>query len=149
MRAVVQRVLKASVNIDSEIYRDIAKGLLVFLAVEKDDDEHDLEYIYNKVLDMRIFSDKDDKLNLSVKDKGYQLLIISQFTLYGDMRKGKRPNFTRSAAFDKGKKFYDLYIEKLKKDSIDFKCGEFGRDMKVSLINDGPVTVLLDSRREF
>lgn len=149
MRVVVQRVLSSSVEVEGKLVGEISKGLLILLGVGEEDDEKDLEYIYNKVVGLRIFEDENEKMNLSIKDIKGDLLIISQFTLYGDVRKGKRPSFTKSAHPDIAKKLYKELIEKTKALGIPTKEGIFGADMKVSLVNDGPVTILIDSKREF
>lgn len=147
MRAVIQRVLNASVAVDGEIKGEIKKGMLVLLGVGKDDNEDDLKYIADKTINLRIFSDEDDKMNLSIKDVGGSILAISQFTLYGDCRKGRRPNFTSSMEPVQAEKMYNDFIAYLKNEGINTQCGQFGADMKVSLVNDGPVTVILDSSR--
>lgn len=149
MRAVVQRVLESSVKVDGENIGQIGKGLLVLLAVEKNDGQEDLQYIYDKVVNLRIFEDQDGKMNRSLKDIGAELLVVSQFTLYGDVRKGRRPSFSDSAGPDFAKKYYEAFIDLAKNDSIYTETGEFGADMKLSILNDGPVTILLDSNRVF
>ncbi len=149
MRLVVQRVLEASVEVEGEIVGKIDKGLLVFLGVGKEDDINDLEYLVDKALGLRIFQDKDGKMNLSVRDIGGEVLVVSQFTLYGDVRKGKRPSFTNSAGPGLGEKLYLKFIEKVKDLGIGVESGVFGADMKVSLKNDGPVTIMIDSKRTF
>lgn len=147
MRAIVQRVIKASVEIDGKIYSEIQQGLLVLLAVNNDDSQEDLEYIKDKIVNMRIFTDENDKMNLSIKDVGGQVLIVSQFTLYGDIRKGRRPSFTQSAGHEKANQFYNKLVDMLRQDIKQVKTGVFAADMKVGLINDGPVTIQLDSKR--
>lgn len=149
MRAVVQRVTSASVHVDNEKISEISNGLLVLLGVEKDDEEKDLEYIYRKVTNLRVFDDDSGVMNKSLLDKQYDLLLISQFTLYGDARKGNRPSYVRAAGFDDGIKFYEKFIEKAKQDNINIYTGEYGADMQVNLVNSGPVTILLDSDKEF
>lgn len=149
MRAVVQRVLEANVKVDGKIVGEINKGLLVFLGVGKEDTEEDLEYLVNKVLGLRIFEDENEKMNLSLMDIKGELLVVSQFTLYGDVRKGKRPSFTESAPPDIAEEIYLKFIDKCKDMGIKTEKGLFGADMKVSLINDGPVTILLDSKKVF
>ncbi|NLW51759.1 MAG: D-tyrosyl-tRNA(Tyr) deacylase [Tissierellia bacterium] len=147
MRAIVQRVLEASVTIDGKLHSNIDKGLLVFLAVHNDDQDKDLEYILDKVLNMRIFTDENGKMNKSVLDVGAQILVVSQFTLFGDIRKGRRPSFTESAKPEKATYYYELFLEKLRESVETVKSGVFAEDMKVSLINDGPVTIQLDSTK--
>mgnify|MGYP001451727152 CR=1 FL=1 len=149
MRAVVQRVKNASVEVDNQIVGQIEKGLLVFLGVGQGDDEKDLDYLVDKVLGLRIFQDENDKMNLSVKDISGQVLVISQFTLYGDVRKGKRPSFTSSADPKMAKEEYEAFIKKINEKNISVESGIFGADMKVNLINDGPVTILIDSKKTF
>lgn len=149
MRAVVQRVKEASVTVDGKRISEIKSGLLVFLGVEKQDEEIDLEYLVDKVLGLRIFQDEDEKMNLSLLDIKGELLVVSQFTLYGDVRKGKRPSFSSAALPEIGERFYKQFIEKSKLMGVKTKEGIFGADMKVNLLNDGPVTILLDSKKGF
>lgn len=149
MRAIVQRVNKASVTVDDKKVSEISKGLLVFLGIGKEDATSDLEYLVDKVLGLRIFEDHDKKMNFSLLDINGELLVVSQFTLYGDVRKGRRPSFSDSADQELGEKFYRLFIEKARSENILVKEGIFGADMKVSLLNDGPVTILLDSKKVF
>lgn len=149
MRAVVQRVKKANVSVESDICGEINNGLLVYLGVGENDSKEDLDYILNKVIGLRIFQDLEDKMNLSVQDIEGDILVISQFTLYGDVRKGKRPNFMKSAKPDIAEEYYNLFLDKLKKLGINVQAGIFGADMDVDYINDGPVTILLDSEKLF
>lgn len=149
MRIIVQRVKSASVEVDENTVGQIGKGLLVFLGVGREDDESDLDYMVNKVLGLRIFEDEDDKMNLSLEDTEGELLVISQFTLYGDARKGRRPSFIESAAPDMGEDYYEKFVEKCKDRGLKVETGIFGADMKVNLINDGPVTIMLDSKKNF
>ena len=149
MRIIVQRVNNASVVVDREVVGEIKKGILIFLGVGNEDDEKDLDYMVNKVLGLRIFQDEDDKMNLSVKDISGEILVVSQFTLYGDVRKGKRPSFTASAHPDIGKRLYEEFLVRLKTSGLKIENGIFGADMKVNLINDGPVTIMLDSKKNF
>ncbi|HBD95627.1 MAG: D-tyrosyl-tRNA(Tyr) deacylase [Spirochaetes bacterium GWF1_31_7] len=151
MRGVIQRVKKASVMVDGENRGEIGVGMLLFLGITHSDGEADIDYIVDKVLNCRIFSDQFDKMNLSLIDNHYEVLVISQFTLYGDARKGRRPSFTESAKPDNALIVYNLFLEKLKMtyNSDLIKSGVFQADMKVDLINDGPVTILLDSGRAF
>lgn len=149
MRAVVQRVTEASVGVEGKVVGQIGKGLLIFLGIGKDDGKKDIDYLVDKTTGLRIFQDKDDKMNLSVKDIGGELLIVSQFTLYGDVRKGKRPSFTNSAHPELGEKYYQEFIEKVRNLGINVESGVFGADMKISLINDGPVTIMIDSKKTF
>ncbi len=149
MRAVVQRVSEAAVRVDNEIVGEIGNGLLVLLGVGEEDTLKDLDYLVDKVLGLRIFQDENDKMNLSLLDTKGELLVISQFTLYGDVRKGKRPSFTESAHPDIAEKIYLEFINKCIDKGVKTEKGIFGADMKVSLMNDGPVTILLDSKKIF
>lgn len=149
MRAVVQRVKEASCTVDGKIVGKIDKGILLFLGVGQGDEDKDLDYLVDKVLGLRIFSDEQGKMNLSLEDIEGEILIISQFTLYGDVRKGKRPSFTRSAPPELGEEYYKQFIEKVKSRGIKAETGIFGADMDIGLINDGPVTILLDSEKIF
>ena len=149
MRVVAQRVKKASVKVDNKIIGDISKGLLIFLGVGEEDNEKDLTYIVDKILGLRIFQDEFDKMNLSIKDIKGEILVISQFTLYGDVRKGKRPSFIKSAVPEIGNKFYKDFIAKIQESGIKVASGEFGAHMDIELINDGPVTILIDSKKDF
>ncbi|MFR8927638.1 D-aminoacyl-tRNA deacylase [Peptoniphilus senegalensis] len=149
MRAVVQRVKSSSVSVDGKIISKIGKGLMVLLGVEVNDDEKDLDYILKKVTKLRIFDDEEGIMNKSILDYGFEILVVSQFTLYGDARKGNRPSYVRSAKFDDGIVLYEKFIDELEKLNIKVSHGEYGADMDVELINDGPVTILLDSSKEF
>lgn len=149
MRAVVQRVKEAKVVVEGEVVGSINKGLLVFLGVGGEDTDQDLDYLVDKVLGLRIFQDDKDKMNLSLLDVEGDLLVVSQFTLYGDVRKGKRPSFIDSAHPDIGKIYYEGFVKKAKDEGIKVETGIFGAHMDVSLINDGPVTIMLDSKKLF
>jgi len=149
MRAVVQRVSEASVEVDNKIIGKINNGLLVLLGVGKDDSEEDVKYLAEKIVNLRIFDDKDGKMNLSLLDVNGELLIVSQFTLYGDCRKGRRPSYSESATPEKAEKLYNLFVDFSKKSGLKVETGRFGAYMKVSLVNDGPVTLLLDSKKVF
>lgn len=149
MRAVVQRVDKASVEVEGKIVGEINKGLLVLLGVGAEDNEKDLDYLVEKIIGLRVFQDENDKMNLSLMDVNGELLVVSQFTLYGDARKGKRPSFSSSAAPDIGNKYYEEFVNKARDLGVKTETGIFGADMKVNLINDGPVTILLDSKKNF
>ena len=149
MRAVVQRVKRSSVSVDGKIVSKIDRGLMVLLGVEVNDDESDLHYILKKVTKLRIFDDEDGVMNKSLLDYGLEVLVVSQFTLYGDARKGNRPSYIRSAKFDQGILLYEKFIEELEKLNVKVSHGKYGADMDVELINDGPVTILLDSSKEF
>lgn len=147
MRAVIQRVNNASVEVDGKTVGEIGKGLLVFLGVGDGDTDRDLNYIADKTAGLRIFSDEDDKMNLSVTDINGEILVVSQFTLYGDCRKGRRPNFTSSMEPVTAEKMYEDFIKIIESKGIKTAHGEFGADMQVSISNDGPVTILLDSSK--
>jgi D-tyrosyl-tRNA(Tyr) deacylase len=150
LRAVVQRVSNSSVSVEGSVKGSIEKGLTVLLGVEQSDTMDDLEYIVSKVVNLRIFSDDNDKMNLSLLDINGELLVISQFTLYGDCRKGRRPSFTLAANPEKGQNYYEIFIEKCKKFNLKkVESGVFGAHMNVEIINDGPVTMLLDSKKIF
>lgn len=149
MRGVVQRVKRASVSVDGKLISKIDKGIMLLLGIEVNDDENDLDYIIKKVSKLRIFDDEEGVMNKSLLDYGLEILVVSQFTLYGDARKGNRPSYIRSAKFDDGIVLYEKFIEEMKKLDIKVFVGEYGADMDVELINDGPVTILLDSNKEF
>lgn len=149
MRGVVQRVKRASVSVDDKVISKIDKGIMLLLGIEANDDEKDLEYIIKKVSKLRIFDDEEGVMNKSLLDYGLEILVVSQFTLYGDARKGNRPSYIRSAKFDDGIILYEKFIEEMKNLGIKVSVGEYGADMDVELINDGPVTILLDSNKEF
>ncbi|MDU2123547.1 MAG: D-aminoacyl-tRNA deacylase [Clostridium celatum] len=149
MRAVVQRVTYSSVEVEGVIVGEINKGFNVLLGISKDDTEEDMKYIKDKIINLRVFSDENDKMNLSLLDIKGELLLISQFTLYGDARKGRRPNFMNALGGEEAKKFYDKFIEMMKETGLKVETGIFGADMKVDIKNDGPVTILLDSSKNF
>ena len=150
MRIVIQRVIKASVAIEGQEIASINKGLTILLGIKKDDDEKDMDYLIGKILNLRIFDDSDGVMNQSVTDVGGEILIVSQFTLYGDSKKGRRPSYSRCGPVAEAEKKYNLFVEKIKKTSnLTIKTGVFQEVMMVSLINDGPVTLLLDSEKEF
>ena len=149
MRGVVQRVKRASVSVDGKVISKIDKGIMLLLGIEANDDEKDLEYIIKKVSKLRIFDDEEGVMNKSLLDYSLEILVVSQFTLYGDARKGNRPSYIRSAKFDDGIILYEKFIEEMKNLGIKVSVGEYGADMDVELINDGPVTILLDSSTEF
>lgn len=145
MKIVIQRVKRASVSIDTELYNQIQQGLLLLVGVAPDDAQEDVEYAARKIANMRIFSDKEDKMNLSVKDVKGEILSISQFTLYADTKKGNRPAFTGATQPDLASQLYDDFNELLGRE-IPVKTGVFAADMQVELINDGPVTIVLDTK---
>ena len=145
MRAVVQRVDRASVTVEGSITGQIDKGLLVLLGVAEGDTEKDLAYIVDKVCGLRIFEDEAGKMNLSVQDVGGSILAVSQFTLCGDCRKGKRPSFIAAARPETAIPLYERFVAELRDHDLHVETGEFGADMAVSLVNDGPVTLILDT----
>lgn len=149
MRAVVQRVTDADVTVDGEVTGAIDKGFVVLLGIEDDDDIKDVNYIVDKVSGLRIFEDEDDKMNLSLLDVGGQVLAVSQFTLLGDARKGKRPSFIKAARPEKAKTLYNEFVKQIKEKGIFTGEGIFQADMLVRINNDGPVTILLDSKKLF
>lgn len=146
MRAVVQRVTNADVKIDGRVNRKIDNGLLVLLGVGNGDTEEDMKYIADKIIKLRIFSDENDKMNLSLEDVGGSMLIISQFTLYGDCSHGRRPYFGNAMEPVSANEMYEKFVAYIKEQGIHTETGEFGADMKVSLTNDGPVTIILESK---
>ena len=149
MRAVVQRVSSARVRIDERITGEIGRGLLVFAAVEEGDRAEDVKYIAGKVRDLRVFEDAEEKMNRSVADTGGALLVVSQFTLCGDCRKGRRPSFDAAAAPDVARPIYEELVRELRAGGLQVETGEFQAHMLVEIANDGPVTILLDSRRRW
>ena len=147
MRAVVQRVKSSSVSINGRLVGAIGKGLNVLLAIKKDDDTNDADFLIKKIMQLRIFDDDNNKMNLSIQDKKGEILIISQFTLYGDCKKGNRPSYSQSASAEKAIKLYEYFIETLKsKYSNKIECGKFQADMLVDIQNDGPVTLIVESK---
>ncbi|WP_225744114.1 D-aminoacyl-tRNA deacylase [Marinilactibacillus sp. Marseille-P9653] len=146
MRLVIQRVLEAQVKIDNEIVGSIDKGLMILVGVGENDSEEDVDYLVQKASNMRIFEDENGKMNLSLQQVEGSILSVSQFTLYADTKKGNRPSFTRSAKPDKAIPLYEQFNESLRNQGIRVEKGRFGADMKVSLINDGPVTITIDSQ---
>ena len=144
MRAVVQLVKEASVAVAGDLKGKIGKGYLVLIGIEENDTEKDLSYICEKLLGLRVFEDADGKMNRSILDVGGAILLVSQFTLYGDARKGRRPSYIRAARPEKAIPLYEAMIEQLRA-ALPVETGEFGANMQVSLVNDGPVTILLDS----
>jgi len=149
MRAVIQRVTNASCKVDDQLTGEIGKGFLVLLGIENEDNNEDLEWLAQKIVNMRIFGDENDQMNKSLADIDGNILLISQFTLYASTKKGNRPGFTRAARPEKAIPMYEEMIEKLtsllnKK----IQCGIFGADMKISLLNDGPVTIVIDTKNK-
>jgi D-aminoacyl-tRNA deacylase len=146
MRAVVQRVKQSSVKAGNEIVGQIGKGLLVLLGVARDDTAKDVDYLVNKIINLRIFKDPDGKMNRSLLETGGELLAVSQFTLLADCRKGRRPSFVEAAEPHKANDLYAKFVELARKKGVEVQTGRFGAMMEVSLINDGPVTVIIESR---
>ncbi len=149
MRAVIQRVLEAGVTVKEEQISRIGPGLLVLLGVGKEDTEADMEYIASKILHLRIFEDEEGKMNRSLLEEKKELLLVSQFTLYGDVRKGRRPGFDQAGDPERAKALYEKMVEFCQKLGVKVKTGIFQAHMKVDLINDGPVTILMDSKKQF
>lgn len=147
MRAVIQRVTRASVSVAGEEIGAITRGLMVLLGAGQGDQDADLYYILDKTLNLRIFSDDQGKMNLSLLDVSGELLVVSQFTLYGDCRKGRRPGFTGAMAPEPAEQMYERFVAEARQRGITVATGRFGADMSVSLINDGPVTIVLDSSK--
>jgi D-tyrosyl-tRNA(Tyr) deacylase len=149
MRAVVQRVKYAKVKVHDEIIGQINEGILLLLGVEVNDNLKDLDYLADKCVNLRIFEDEDGKMNKSLIDVNGSILVVSQFTLHGDARKGRRPSFITAAGPDIAVPLYESFLENLKQRGIKTENGQFGADMQVELLNDGPVTILLDSKKIF
>jgi D-aminoacyl-tRNA deacylase len=149
MRAVVQRVSRARVSVDGFISGEIGMGVLVLLGVGHDDTEADVSYLAEKIAGLRIFEDDDSKMNRSVKDAGGSVLAVSQFTLYGDVRRGKRPSFDAAAPPDQARRLYEFFVEQIRAAGLLCETGRFQEMMQVELVNEGPVTILLDSKKEF
>lgn len=147
MRAVIQRVTNSEVKIDGRINGSINNGFMVLLGVGEGDTEEDMKYIADKIINLRIFSDENDKMNLSLADVGGDMLVISQFTLYGDCSHGRRPYFGDAMEPVGANKMYEEFVSYVRSQGIHTETGEFGADMKVTLTNDGPVTIILDSRK--
>jgi D-aminoacyl-tRNA deacylase len=151
MIALVQRTIEASVTVDSQLIDKIDRGLLVLLGVRQDDNENDAKYLAAKTVNLRIFSDENDKMNLSLLDTGFEILVVSQFTLHADTRHGNRPSFTEAAEPGKALELYQSFIAELKNlighDKV--REGKFGAMMKVKLVNDGPVTIILRSKNDY
>ena len=145
MRAVIQRVTSASVSIEGSVVGEIEKGFLILLGVGQDDDEPEVERLWSKIFKMRIFDDAEGKTNLSLADVSGSILVVSQFTLYANCKRGNRPSFTEAGAPDKAERLYEAFVERAKRDVNRVETGRFGADMNVSLVNDGPFTIWLDT----
>jgi D-aminoacyl-tRNA deacylase len=149
MRAVVQRVSRAKVTVNGWTAGEIGRGLLVLLGVGQTDTEADAAYLSEKVAGLRIFEDEDGKMNRSVRDVGGSVLVVSQFTLYGDVRRGKRPSFDEAAAPEAARRLYELFVQRIQAAGLRCETGRFQEMMQVELVNEGPVTILLDSGKAF
>jgi D-tyrosyl-tRNA(Tyr) deacylase len=149
MRAVVQRVSRVQVAVNGEITGQIGLGLLVLLGVGRDDANADATYLVEKIAGLRVFEDAQGKMNLSVQDVGGSVLAVSQFTLYGDVRRGKRPSFDAAAPPEKARQLYEFFVDQIRAAGLRCETGRFQEMMKVELVNEGPVTILLDSGKEF
>ena len=149
MRAVIQRVEQASVTVAGQVVGEIGAGLLVLLGVSKSDQESDADYLIDKIIGLRIFEDEQGKMNRSVAEVSGAILMVSQFTLYGDVRRGKRPSFDEAARPEEARRLYEYAVQKIRDAGLRCETGEFQAMMKVSLVNDGPVTILLDSEKKF
>ncbi len=149
MRAVVQRVKKCSVSVDGNVVGNIDSGLLVYLGVERGDGDTDMNYMVDKIINLRIFTDDNGKMNLSVLDVGGSILVVSQFTLLGDVRRGRRPSYTSAAEPENAKEYFERFVEEIRKRGINVDKGIFAAKMYVSYTNVGPVTILIDSRKKF
>lgn len=149
MRAVIQRVTRAQVSVGGEITGSIGAGLLVLMGVEHNDTEADVEYLVDKIVGLRIFDDGNGRMNLSVNDVGGAVLAVSQFTLYGDVRRGKRPSFDGAAPPERANQLYERFVAEVRAAGVPCQTGRFQAQMQVELTNDGPVTILLDSRKLF
>ena len=145
MRIVAQRVSQANVSVSGSTVGEIAQGILVFLGISRVDQQEDADYLLDKLLWLRIFPDEDRKMNLNIQQAGGALLIVSQFTLYGDCRKGRRPSFDRAAPPDRARELYQYFLESARRGPVPVRSGEFQAMMEVRLVNDGPVTIWLDS----
>jgi D-tyrosyl-tRNA(Tyr) deacylase len=149
MRAVVQRVSRAKVTVDGEVTGEIGLGLLVLLGVGQQDTEADAVYLADKISGLRIFEDEMGKMNRSLQDAGGEVLAVSQFTLYGDARRGKRPSFDAAAPPETARRLYEFFVERIRAAGLRCETGTFQAMMQVELVNEGPVTILLDSKKEF
>jgi D-tyrosyl-tRNA(Tyr) deacylase len=149
MRAIVQRVSRCRVTVDGNVVGEIGSGVLVLLGVSKTDSEAAADYLVEKITGLRIFEDTEGKMNLSVQDSGGALLVVSQFTLYGDVRRGKRPSFDAAARPEEAKRLYEYFVGKVRAAGLRCETGQFQAMMEVELVNSGPVTIMLDSEKTF
>jgi D-tyrosyl-tRNA(Tyr) deacylase len=148
MRAVVQRVTEAGVTVNGEVVGQVGNGICVFLGVGVGDAERDADWLADKIVNLRIFEDGEGKLNRSLLEVGGEALVVSQFTLYGDCRKGRRPSFVEAAPAEEGSRLYEYFVEQVKRHGVKTECGVFQTHMRVKIVNDGPVTLILDTRKE-
>ena len=149
MRFVIQRVERAKVTVEGKVSGEIGNGYVVLVGLLPTDDDKVMDYLLDKLVNLRIYEDENDKLNLSLKDIGGEILIVPNFTLYGDARKGRRPSYAKAAPPDEAEKLFDRFVEKAKETGLNVQTGIFRTHMKVELVNDGPVTILLDSEKNF
>ncbi|MGC2742556.1 MAG: D-aminoacyl-tRNA deacylase [Candidatus Angelobacter sp.] len=149
MRAVVQRVSRCRVTVEGNVVGEIGTGLLVLLGVSKADNEVAADYLVEKIIGLRIFEDAEEKMNLSVQDSGGAVLVVSQFTLYGDVRRGKRPSFDAAARPEEAKRLYEYFVDKVRAAGLRCETGQFQAMMEVELVNSGPVTIMVDSEKVF
>lgn len=149
MRFVIQRVERAKVTVEGKVSGEISNGYVVLVGLLPTDDDKVMDYMLDKLVNLRIYEDENDKLNLSLKDIGGEILIVPNFTLYGDARKGRRPSYAKAAPPDEAEKLFDRFVEKAKETGLNVQTGIFRTHMKVELVNDGPVTILLDSEKNF
>jgi len=149
LRAVVQRVSGGKVLVENEVLAEIEQGLVVLLGISERDEDRDASYVAEKIANLRIFSDEDGLFNFSVRDIGGEVLVISQFTLFGDIRKGRRPSFTEAASPEKAEIFYKKVLENLREKKVTTKEGKFQAVMEVHIVNQGPVTIVIDSKKNF
>lgn len=146
MRAVIQRVIQASISIDNIVYSSISNGMVVLLGIEEADSDEDIIWLIKKIINLRIFNDANDLLNLSVRDTKGQILVVSQFTLHASVKKGNRPSFIKSAKPEIAISIYERFVLNLKESGLQIETGKFGTNMTMSLINDGPVTLIIDTK---
>ena len=148
MIAVIQRCFRGKVTVSEKVVGEIAHGLVILLGVQIDDIENDADFLVNKISGLRVFSDENDKMNLSIKDVGGSALVISQFTLCSDTKKGRRPSFIKAAPPEDGNRLYEYFMSEMKKEGVPVQSGEFAAMMDVELVNDGPVTFVMDSKNK-
>lgn len=149
MRAVIQRVDEASVSVEAQVVAQIGRGLLVLVGVENDDTGEDLSFLKRKIVNLRVFDDEAGRMNLAVREVGGSILLVSQFTLHGDTRRGNRPDYTRAAPAERARELYSQLVDDIRAEGIPVESGIFQAMMKIQLINDGPVTLIVDSKKEF